>query len=87
MNIQELAEKVEKYDAFIGILQQVVGSLSLPAAEVVAVLRAGLATLASGDTHENVMDRLAKLTSGEAADDAAAAAELATRDPIPTVSE
>lgn len=82
-DIRNEADKLQQYAAFVQTVQAATGIGGMPAAEVIAIIKAALAALAQGATGalttEQVMAELGKLTSGEAADDAAAAAALDAR--------
>lgn len=82
-DIRSDATKLEQYAAFIQVAQQATDLGGAPAAEVVAIIKAGLDALAAGGsgamTSEQVLAELGKLTSGEAADDAAAEAAVEAR--------
>lgn len=89
-DIRSAATKLQQYEAFVQMAQAATGLGGTPATEVLAMIKAGLDALAAGGTGamttEQVMAELGKLTSGEAADDAAAAAVLAGRSSGPPTS-
>jgi hypothetical protein len=82
-DIRNEADKLKQYAAFVAAVQAATGIGGLPAAEVIAIIKAALGALASGAsgalTTDQVMAELGALTSGEAADDAAAQAVLDAR--------
>lgn len=82
-DIRDEATKLEQYAAFVQTVQAATGLGGATATEVVAIIKAALDALANGAsgalTSAQVLAELDKLTSGEAADDAAAAAALAAR--------
>lgn len=82
-DIRNEADKLKQYAAFVQTVQAATGIGGIPAAEVIAIIKAALSALAQGATGtlttEQVMAELGKLTTGEAADDAAAQAALDAR--------
>lgn len=82
-DIRFVATKLEQYAKFVQLAQSATGLGGPEAAQAIAVIKAGLDALAAGDTGaitpQQVIAELDKLTAGEAADDAAAAAILAGR--------
>lgn len=82
-DIRTEATKLEQYAAFVATVQAATGIGGMAATEVIAIIKAALTALAQGATgamsSEQILAEFAKLTSGEAADDAAAAAALAAR--------
>lgn len=82
-DIRNEADKLRQYAAFAAAVQAATGIGGMPAAEIVAIIRAALGALAQGATGklttDQVLAEFGALTSGEAADDAAAQAVLDAR--------
>ncbi len=86
-DIRSEATRLEQYAAFVATVQAATGIGGMPATEILAIIKAALTALAQGATgamsSEQILAEFAKLTSGEAADDAAAQAAIGARWPTP----
>lgn len=85
-DIHNIAAKVEPYVAFVEVAQQAVGLGGPAVTGALAVIKAGLEALARGSTGATADEvtaelrgLLARVTAGEAADDAEADAIVAAR--------